>query len=89
MPYKVVTAFNETLLQQGTINLLNEFKNNWETSIDIHCYYYDVDLKNYSLPKASNIYYHNLLEISEYKEFLENFSNMMEPKMELSSTMTF
>ena len=74
MPYKVVTAFNETLLQQGTINLLNEFKNNWETSIDIHCYYYDVDLKNYSLPKASNIYYHNPLEISEYKEFLENFS---------------
>jgi len=72
--YNFVTAFNETLLQQSTISLLNEFKDNWEKEINFHCYYYDIDLSNYSLPKASNIHYHNLLELSEYSAFLKNYS---------------
>ena len=66
MKYKVVTAFDESFLQHSTINLLNEFKDNWESSIEFHCYYYDLDLSNYSLPKAPNIHYHNLLEIADY-----------------------
>tara|TARA_R100000750_G_scaffold17117_1_gene11315 strand:- start:2793 stop:5156 length:2364 start_codon:yes stop_codon:yes gene_type:complete len=72
--YNFVTAFDETLLQQSTILLLNEFKDNWEKEINFHCYYYDIDLSNYSLPKASNIHYHNLLELSEYSAFLKNYS---------------
>ncbi len=59
----------KTFLQHSTINLLNEFKNNWEKDIEFHCYYYDLDLSNYSLPKAPNINYHNLLEISDYPNF--------------------
>ena len=74
MQYKVVTAFDESFLQHSTINLLNEFKENWESSIEFHCYYYDLDLSNYSLPKAPNIHYHNLLEIAEYPAFLKNFA---------------
>jgi len=72
--YNFVTAFDETLLQQSTISLLNEFKDNWEKEINFHCYYYDIDLSNYSLPKASNIHYHNLLELTEYSAFLKNYS---------------
>jgi len=72
--YNFVTAFDETLLQQSTISLLNEFKDNWEKEINFHCYYYDIDLSNYSLPKASNIHYHNLLELAEYSAFLKNYS---------------
>ena len=74
MKYNFVTAFDETLLQQSTISLLNEFKDNWEKEINFHCYYYDIDLSNYSLPKASNIHYHNLLELTEYSAFLKNYS---------------
>ena len=47
MKYKIVTAFDENFLQHSTINLLNEFKNNWEKDIEFHCYYYDLDLSNY------------------------------------------
>ena len=74
MKYKIVTAFDENFLQHSTINLLNEFKNNWEKDIEFHCYYYDLDLSNYSLPKAPNINYHNLLEISDYPNFLKEFA---------------
>ena len=73
MNYKIATAFNETLLQHSTFHLLNEFKENWEPKIEFHCYYYDVDLANYSLPKAKNIFYHNLLEMEEFKDFRKNF----------------
>jgi len=73
MNYKIVTAFNETHLQHSTFHLLNEFKENWEPSIEFHCYYYDVDLANYSLPKAKNIFYHNLLEMEEFTQFRSSF----------------
>tara|TARA_R110000868_G_scaffold1985_3_gene15688 strand:- start:500 stop:2893 length:2394 start_codon:yes stop_codon:yes gene_type:complete len=73
MNYKVVTAFNESLLQHSTFHLLTEFKENWEPSIEFHCYYYDIDLSNYSLPKASNIFYHNLLEMEEFTQFRTQF----------------
>jgi len=74
MKYKIITAFDESFLQQSTSNLLNEFKECWENSIEFHCYYYDLDLTNYSLPKAPNIHYHNLLEIEDYTKFLKEFS---------------
>ena len=74
MNYKIVTAFDETSLQHSTFHLLNEFKDNWEPSIEFHCYYYDLDLANYSLPKAKNIFYHNLMEISDYPDFLKTFA---------------
>ena len=73
MNYKIVTAFNESYLQHSTFHLLNEFKENWEPNIEFHCYYYDVDLANYSLPKAKNIFYHNLLEMEEVTSFRKNF----------------
>ena len=71
MKYNIVTVFDETLLQQSTITLLNEFRDNWEKEIDFHCYYYNIDLANYSLPQAPNIHYHNLLEVEDYKKFLK------------------
>ena len=74
MSYKIVTAFDETSLQHSTFHLLNEFKDNWEPSIEFHCYYYNLDLSNYSLPKAKNIFYHNLMEISDYPDFLKTFA---------------
>jgi len=74
MNYKIVTAFNENYLQHSTFHLLNEFKENWEPSIEFHCYYYDIDLANYSLPKAKNIFYHNLVELEEFKKFRTEFS---------------
>ena len=74
MNYKIVTAFDETSLQLSTFHLLNEFKDNWEPSIEFHCYYYNLDLANYSLPKAKNIFYHNLMEISDYPDFLKTFA---------------
>ena len=74
MNYKIVTAFNESYLQHSTFHLLNEFKENWEPNIEFHCYYYDVDLANYSLPKAKNIFYHNLLEMEEVTSFRKNFT---------------
>jgi len=74
MQYKIITAFDETFLQHSTINLLNEFKDNWESSLEFHCYYYNLDLSNYALPKAPNIKYHNLLEIEDYSKFLKDFA---------------
>jgi len=73
MNYKIVTAFNESYLQHSTFHLLNEFKENWEPNIEFHCYYYDVDLANYSLPKAKNIFYHNLVEMEEFTKFRKDF----------------
>ena len=72
MKYKVVTAFDESILQQNASKLLESFKNNWQPNIEFHCYYYDLDIKNYSLPKAKNIKYHNLETIEEYTDFIKN-----------------
>jgi len=71
---KVVTCFNETYLQNFSSHLINFIYKNWEKSIELHCYYYDLDLTNYSLPQAKNIHYHNLAEVEDYKNFLEQFS---------------
>ena len=65
MKYKIVTAFDEAFLQQSTSILLTEFKDNWENKIEFHGYYYNLDLSNYSLPKAPNIHYHNLMEVED------------------------
>ena len=72
MNYKIVTAFNESILQQNASKLLESFKNNWQPTIEFHCYYYDLDIKNYSLPKAKNIKYHNLETIEEYTDFIKS-----------------
>mgnify|MGYP005816842403 FL=1 len=74
MQYKIVTAFDEAFLQQSTSTLLSEFKDNWENKIEFHCYYYNLDLSNYSLPKAPNIHYHNLMEVEDYPKFIKEFS---------------
>jgi len=74
MKYKIVTAFDEAFLQHSTSMLLTEFKDNWENKIEFHCYYYNLDLSNYSLPKAANIHYHNLMEIEDYPKFIKEFS---------------
>ena len=72
MKYRIVTCFDETKLKQNTNKLLEQFKSNWQPNIEFHCYYYNMDIKNYSLPKAKNIKYHNLESVSEYKQFVED-----------------
>ena len=68
MKYKFVTCFNEGYLQKMTSQLLTLMSTAWEPSIEIHCYYYDIDIKNYSLPKANHIFYHNLEEVEDFNE---------------------
>ena len=72
MKYKIVTAFNETLFKKNASKLLQNFKNNWQPNIEFHCYYYDMDIKKYSLPKAKNIKYHNLTNVEGYDQFLKD-----------------
>ena len=60
MSYRVVTCFNEKLLKSNGSKLLEDFASKWDTAIEFDCYYYDMDIKNYSLPKARNIHYYNL-----------------------------
>ena len=70
MKYKVVTCFDETLLKLNGSKLIEQFASSWQPSIDFHCYYYNLDLSNYSLPKKKNIYYHNLNDIDGFSEFM-------------------
>jgi len=71
MTYKIVTCFDEKKLKKNGFKLLNEFKENWQPDIEFHCYYYNLDINNYSLPKAKNIKYHSLEDIDEYNAFVE------------------
>ena len=71
MKYKVVTCFDEDELKHNGSRLLEQFKNNWQPSIEFHCYYHNMDISNYSLPKAKNIKYHNLSSVKEYSTFIE------------------
>tara|TARA_R110000824_G_scaffold43696_2_gene127514 strand:- start:807 stop:3164 length:2358 start_codon:yes stop_codon:yes gene_type:complete len=71
MKYKIVTCFDEKKLKKNAFKLLNEFKENWEPDIEFHCYYYNLDISNYSLPQADNIKYHKLENIEEYSTFVE------------------
>ena len=68
---KFVTCFNEDYLQKMSSQLLKSMHKSWEDNIEIHAYYYDLNLKNYSLPKAKNIFYHNLEEIEDYNSSME------------------
>ena len=71
MKYKVVTCFDENILKHNGSRLLEQFKNNWQPSIEFHCYYYNMYIANYSLPIAKNIKYHNLSDVEEYATFVE------------------
>ena len=71
MTYKIVTCFDETKLKKNGFKLLNEFKENWQPNIEFHCYYYNLDINNYSLPEAKNIHYHKLEDIEEYNTFVK------------------
>ena len=71
MKYKIVTCFDEKKLKKNGFKLLNEFKENWQPNIEFHCYYYNLDISNYSLPEAKNIHYHKLEDIEEYNTFVE------------------
>jgi hypothetical protein len=71
MTYKIVTCFNEKKLKKNGFKLLNEFKENWQPNIEFHCYYYNLDISNYSLPEAKNIHYHKLEDIEEYNTFVK------------------
>jgi len=72
MMFKIVTAFNEKIFKQNGFKLLESFKNNWHPDFEFHCYYYDMDIKNYTVPKAKNINYHKLEDIEEYSDFVKN-----------------
>ena len=71
MTYKIVTCFDEKKLKKNGFKLLNEFKETWQPNIEFHCYYYNLDISNYSLPEAKNIHYHKLEDIEEYNSFVE------------------
>ena len=71
---KFVSCFNEEYLQNIAIHLLNKIHKSWQDSIEFHFYYYDLDLKNYALPKAPNIKYHNLEEVEDYTKCMEDFN---------------
>ena len=71
MTYKIVTCFDEKKLKKNGFKLLNEFKENWQPNIEFHCYYYNLDISNYSLPEAKNIHYHKLEDIEEYNTFVK------------------
>ena len=71
MSYRVVTCFNEKLLKSNGARLIEDFASKWDTAIEFDCYYYDMNIKNYSLPKAKNIHYYNLSNLSDYTEFVE------------------
>jgi len=70
MSYRVVTCFNEKLLKSNGAKLLEDFASKWDAAIEFDCYYYDMDIKNYSLPKAKNIHYYNLSNLSDYTDFV-------------------
>ena len=72
MKYKFVTCFNEAYLKEMSSHLLSLMSKTWQSSIDIHCYYYDIDIKKHVLPEADNIFYHNLEEVEDYAECMEN-----------------
>ena len=71
MSYRVVTCFNEKLLKSNGSRLIEDFASKWDAAIEFDCYYYDMDIKHYSLPKAKNIHYYNLSNLSDYTEFVE------------------
>jgi len=73
MKYKIVTCFNEEILNQTGNTVLNQFKEIWEPSFEFHCYYYQIDISKYSLPQAPNIFYHNLETLEDYSKFLEEY----------------
>jgi hypothetical protein len=70
MKFKVVTAFDEKLFKQNGHKLLESFKNNWQPDFEFHCYYYNMDINNYNVPKQSNVFYHDLENIEEYSQFV-------------------
>ena len=61
MKYKVVTCFNEDILNQTGNIVLNQFKDSWSQDIEFHLYHYDMDITKHSLPQGSNIFYHDLI----------------------------
>ena len=72
MKFKVVTAFDEKLFKQNGHKLLESFKSKWQPDFEFHCYYYNMDINNYSMPKESNIFYHKLEDVEEYSQFVAN-----------------
>ena len=71
MKYKIVTCFDETLLKINGSKLIEQFASSWQPNIEFHCYYYNLDISNYSLPNKDNIHYHNLNNIDGFSEFME------------------
>ena len=72
MKFKVVTAFDEKLFKQNGHKLLESFKDRWQPDFEFHCYYYNMDISNYSVPKQKNIFYHNLEDVKDYSQFVED-----------------
>ena len=46
----IVTSFNESILKDTAIHLLNSTKENLDTSINFTAYYHDCKIDAYSLP---------------------------------------
>ena len=74
MKYKVVTCFNEDILNQTGNIVLNQFKDSWSRDIEFHLYHYDMDITKHSLPQGSNIFYHALDKLEDYVNFSSEYA---------------
>ena len=66
----IVTSFNENLLKNTAVHLLNSLKENLEDSINFTAYYHDCKIDAYSLPDYT---YKNLHAIKDHEDFMKRY----------------
>ena len=67
----IVTSFNETILKDTAIHLLNSTKESLDTSINFTAYYHDCKIDAYSLPDYT---YKSLHDIKDHEDFLKRYA---------------
>lgn len=67
----IVTCFNETILKDTAVHLLNSTKENLDTSINFTAYYHDCKIDAYSLPDYT---YKSLHDIKDHEDFLKRYA---------------
>ena len=66
----IVTCFDESILKDTAIHLLNSTKENLDTSINFTAYYHDCKIDAYSLPDYT---YKSLHDIKDHEDFLKRY----------------
>ena len=67
----IVTSFNETILKDTAVHLLNSTKESLDTSINFTAYYHDCKIDAYSLPDYT---YKSLHDIKDHEDFLKRYA---------------